>query len=126
MCATRMVAENLITKVILETSDLTDQEIIDACKISKEAGAHFVKTSTGFYKGATVKHVKLMHKTVTELRDVESSFESVPILGVKASGGISTWKKAHSMMKAGASRIGTSSGAKILAEYIEKTITPRH
>lgn len=93
-----------IVKTILETCELTDDEIVQACLIAEKAGADFVKTSTGLYKGATVKAVKLMHETV-------------PNLGVKASGGIKSWDKAYKMIKAGATRIGTSSGVKILLEY---------
>lgn len=97
--------EDIIVKTILETSELTDEEIIKACEIARSAGADFVKTSTGAYKGATVKAVRLMHKTVPEL-------------GVKASGGIRGWDQAYKLIKAGATRLGTSSGLPILDEYI--------
>lgn len=96
--------DKFIVKTILEICELTDDEIVQACLLAEEAGADFVKTSTGLYKGATVKAVKLMHKTV-------------PNLGVKAAGGIKSWDKAYKMIKAGATRIGTSSGIKILSEY---------
>ncbi|MCF7858598.1 MAG: deoxyribose-phosphate aldolase [Candidatus Cloacimonetes bacterium] len=90
-------------KVILETCYLTDEEIIKACELSVEAGAHFVKTSTGFGAfGAFAHHVKLMRETVG------------PDIGVKASGGISNIKDAMRMINAGATRLGTSAGIVIL------------
>lgn len=93
-----------ILKVILETCLLTDEEKIAACRIAAEAGADFVKTSTGFSKsGATVEDVKLMRKTVGES------------LGVKASGGIRTVESVRAMVAAGATRIGTSSAVAMLA-----------
>lgn len=104
--ARNMYHKDLIVKTILETCELTDDEIVQACLVAEEAGADFVKTSTGLYKGATVKAVRLMHKTV-------------PNLGVKASGGIRSWDKAYKMIKAGATRIGTSSGVKIISEYVK-------
>ena len=93
-----------LTKVILETSLLTDDEIIIACNIAKEAGADFVKTSTGFAKegGATIHAVKLMREVVGEK------------VGVKASGGIRTKRDAIEMIEAGASRIGASSSIDII------------
>ncbi|SFJ09198.1 deoxyribose-phosphate aldolase [Thermoflavimicrobium dichotomicum] len=95
-------AGNLV-KVILETGLLTDEEIIQASKLSKEAGAHFVKTSTGFLAGgATVHAVELMRKTVGEE------------VGVKASGGVRDLETAEKMIQAGANRIGTSSGVAIV------------
>ncbi|MBU1078833.1 MAG: deoxyribose-phosphate aldolase [Spirochaetes bacterium] len=90
-------------KVILETALLTDDEIIRACKLSKQAGAHFVKTSTGFAKsGASVHAVELMRQTVG------------PHMGVKASGGIRNFNDADKMIKAGASRIGASASVAII------------
>jgi len=92
-----------IVKVIIETCYLTDEEKEMACKLAMEAGADFVKTSTGFGRGgATVKDVKLMRKVVGDK------------LGVKAAGGIRTYEQALEMIKAGANRIGTSSGVKIV------------
>lgn len=92
-----------ILKVILETCLLSDEEIVKACEIAKEAGADFVKTSTGFSKGgATVHAVELMRKTVG------------PDMGVKASGGIKTKEDMVKMVEAGASRIGTSSGVELV------------
>ncbi len=97
--------ERTFVKVILETCLLTNEEIVNACKISKKAGAHFVKTSTGFNSaGATTDHVALMRQTVGES------------IGVKASGGIRTYEKALKMIKAGADRIGASSSVKIMQE----------
>ncbi len=90
-------------KVILETCLLTDEEKVTACKISMEAGAAFVKTSTGFAKGgATLADIKLMRETVGSS------------MGVKASGGVRDYTKALDMVEAGASRIGTSSGIAIV------------
>ncbi|MGC4019721.1 MAG: deoxyribose-phosphate aldolase [Muricomes sp.] len=95
--------EKAIVKVILETCLLTDDEKEYACRICKEAGADFVKTSTGFSKsGAAVEDVALMRKTVG------------PLMGVKASGGVRTLETAQAMVKAGADRLGTSSGIEIV------------
>lgn len=97
------VGHNIILKVIIETCLLTNDEIVRACKAAKEAGADFVKTSTGFSTGgATVEAVKLMRETVG------------PEMGVKASGGVRTHEDLIAMVEAGANRIGTSSGAKII------------
>lgn len=86
-----------LLKVIIETCLLTDEEKVKACELSKEAGADFVKTSTGFSTGgATPEDVALMRKTVGEE------------LGVKASGGIRDKETAQKMVEAGASRLGTS------------------
>ncbi len=86
-----------LLKVIIETCLLTDEEKIKACELSKEAGADFVKTSTGFSTGgATAEDVTLMRETVGE------------VLGVKASGGIRDRETAQKMVEAGASRLGTS------------------
>ena len=90
-------------KVIIETCLLTDEEKITACKLSKEAGADFVKTSTGFSThGATVEDVKLMRETVGE------------DMGVKASGGIRDRETALKMAEAGATRLGVSAGVEIV------------
>ena len=92
-----------IVKVILETCLLTDDEKVTASRLSKEAGADFVKTSTGFSTGgATVEDVKLMRQTVG------------PDLGVKASGGVRSLEDVEAMIEAGATRIGASSGVKIM------------
>ena len=93
-------------KVILETCYLSDEEIIQACKLAKGAGANFVKTSTGFGTGgATAAHVKLMKETVGDE------------LEVKASGGIRSLKDALAMVEAGATRIGASSSVAIVEEF---------
>jgi len=96
---------NIIVKVIIETGLLTDEEKVTACKLAKEAGADFVKTSTGLLGGvATVKDVKLMRRVVGKN------------MGVKAAGGIRTLKEALAMIKAGANRIGTSTAGDIIEE----------
>ena len=90
-------------KVILECCLLTKEEIVKASLLAKEANADFVKTSTRFSKGgATVEDVKLMRETVGEK------------MGVKAAGGVRTHEEMLEMIKAGATRIGTSSGAKLM------------
>ncbi|MBS4194733.1 deoxyribose-phosphate aldolase [Lederbergia citri] len=92
-----------LVKVIIETSLLTDQEKEKACKIAKEAGADFVKTSTGFSTGgASIKDIELMRKAVG------------PDLGVKASGGVRSIEDVKGMIQAGATRIGASSGVAIV------------
>jgi deoxyribose-phosphate aldolase len=92
-------------KVIIEATYLTDQEKTEACVLSKAAGADYVKTSTGFGpSGATVEDVALMRRVVG------------PEMGVKAAGGIKTAADARAMIEAGATRIGTSAGVKIIAE----------
>lgn len=92
-------ADGRLVKVILECCLLEKDEIVIACQLSKEAGAHYVKTSTGFSSGgATVEDVGLMRKTVGEK------------LGVKASGGIRDLETLQKMVEAGATRIGTSNG----------------
>lgn len=90
-------------KVIIECCLLTDEEKVRACKLSKEAGADFVKTSTGFSKwGAKVEDVKLMRETVG------------PKMGVKAAGGVRTHEEMLEMIKVGATRIGTSKGSALM------------
>lgn len=98
-----------ILKVILETAALSDDEIVAACKASENAGADFVKTSTGFHPagGASVHAVEIMHATVGGR------------LGIKASGGIRTAKDALAMIEAGATRLGLSASAAILEELGE-------
>ncbi len=96
---------NVLCKVIIETALLTDEEKVRACLASKNAGADFVKTSTGFSKGgATVEDVNLMRRTVGKS------------LGVKASGGVKGIDDARKMFEAGATRIGASVGVKIAQE----------
>ncbi|MDD3655706.1 MAG: deoxyribose-phosphate aldolase [Atribacterota bacterium] len=93
----------LICKVILENCLLTDQEKEVACQIAAEAGASFVKTSTGFEQGgATVEDIKLMRNVVGNH------------MGIKAAGGIRDYKAALQMVEAGATRIGASKGVEIV------------
>ncbi|HVW09827.1 MAG TPA: deoxyribose-phosphate aldolase [Bryobacteraceae bacterium] len=92
-----------ILKVIIETALLTDEEKVLACNLAVAAGADFVKTSTGFSRsGATTDDVALMRRTVG------------PSIGVKASGGIRTFKDLQAMVAAGANRIGASASVRIL------------
>ncbi len=91
-----------IIKVIIETAYLNNDEIVKACKICTDAGADFVKTSTGFApEGAKVEHVQLMRASLPSN------------VGIKASGGIKTYSMANELITAGADRLGTSSGIKI-------------
>lgn len=102
-------ADGNLVKVILETCYLTDEEIVEACHAASIAGAQFVKTSTGFGTGgATVEHVSLMRKSISST------------MSVKASGGIRTLEDLEKMVAAGATRIGASSGKKIIEEYNER------
>jgi deoxyribose-phosphate aldolase len=97
------VKSPLVLKVIIETCLLTEEEKMKACKITKNAGADFVKTSTGFAGGgATKEDVALMREVVG------------PQMGIKASGGIKDWPTALAMIEAGATRLGTSSGVQII------------
>lgn len=105
--AVKIASKNAPLKVILETDLLTKEEIKKACEICIEAKADFVKTSTGFVKngvGAKVEDVKLMYETVSPFG-----------LKVKASGGIRDKESALKLIEAGASRLGTSSGVKIVS-----------
>lgn len=103
IAAVRGASKGVVLKVIIETSYLTDEEKVAVCKICGEAGADFVKTSTGFSdKGATEHDVKLMAQASG--------------IKVKASGGIKTKEDALKMIEAGASRLGTSSGIKIVTD----------
>lgn len=102
----RAVPAPTLLKVIIESAALTDAEIVAACQAAEAAGADFVKTSTGFHKagGASVEAVRLMRATVGDR------------LGVKASGGVRTYEDALKMIEAGASRLGMSSSAQVLAD----------
>ena len=92
-----------LVKVIIETCLLTDEEKVEACQLAKLADADFVKTSTGFsIGGATIEDIELMREAVG------------PTMGVKASGGARTLEAAQAFIKAGATRIGTSSGVAIM------------
>jgi deoxyribose-phosphate aldolase len=92
-----------LLKVIIETAYLSTDEIVEACKMCADAGVDIVKTSTGFAPtGAQVEHIKLMRSVLP------------PEVGIKASGGIKTREQAIAMIEAGADRLGTSSGIKIV------------
>lgn len=96
---------HITSKVIFETCYLQEEDIIAAARIASEVKPDFIKTSTGFgTAGARVEHVKLMKKYAG--KDVQ----------VKAAGGIRTWEAAKAMLDAGATRLGTSSGIKIIEE----------
>ena len=96
----------VLLKVIIESAALNDEQIIFACQIAQDIGVDFIKTSTGLHPagGASVEDVKLMK-------------ESAPNCKIKAAGGIKTAQQAIEMLEAGAERIGTSSGLKIINEY---------
>ncbi len=98
-------ASGRLVKVIIEAALLTDEEKVRACRLAAEAGADYVKTSTGFGPGgATVQDVALMRQTVGES------------IGVKAAGGIRGYEQAKAMIDAGASRLGASAGVRIVQE----------
>ncbi len=102
-------ARQAIVKVIIETCLLTEDEKVTACLLAKEAGADFVKTSTGFSTaGATAQDVALMRAVVGNE------------VGVKAAGGIRTYEDAQKMIQAGANRIGASSGIQIVEEELRR------
>lgn len=101
-----------LLKVIIETAYLSDEEIADACKLCADAGADFVKTSTGFAPaGAKVEHIKLMRSVLPAE------------VGIKASGGIKTREQAFALIEAGATRLGTSSGIALITNSDSKTDT---
>lgn len=111
----KKIGKNIIVKTILETCFLDDSTIINCCQCAKKAGADFVKTSTGFANpksidgkslpnGANEHHITIMRQAVG------------PDMGVKASGGVRSYRTAIALIKAGASRIGTSSGINLLRE----------
>lgn len=106
---------NVLSKVIIETSLLTDDEKVIACRVAKDVGADFVKTSTGFSSGgATVADIRLMRETVGAE------------MGVKASGGIRDLKTALAMLEAGANRLGVSAGIAIVREALgDNSSTPK-
>jgi deoxyribose-phosphate aldolase len=104
-----------LLKVILETCLLNDEEKRRACRMAVEAGADFVKTSTGFSTGgATLEDIRLMRAEVGDRA------------GVKASGGIRTFSALREMVRAGATRIGTSSGVEIMCEWKTERDARRH
>lgn len=99
----RAVEGKAIVKVIFETGFLNDEQKRTACRLSEQAGAHYVKTSTGFGPGgATVEDIRLMREAVSSS------------IGVKASGGVRDLATAQKMIEAGATRLGTSSGVAIV------------
>ena len=105
IAAVKKVCGKLTLKVIIETCLLSDEEKEIACRLSAEAGADFVKTSTGFNQsGATLADIALMRRTVGSQ------------LGVKASGGVRTQADALAMIDAGASRVGASAGISIIGQ----------
>lgn len=117
--AGKKLKKQIVVKVILETCYLTDDEIVKTCRLAQKAGADFVKTSTGFGSpkasdgsalpnGASVHHVELMKKTVGDS------------MKVKAAGGIRSSRTALDLIKAGADRLGTSSGLLILQTWQDK------
>ena len=96
-----------ILKVIIETAYLSDEEITEASKLCADAGADYVKTSTGFAPtGANVEHIKIMRRAVPAT------------IGIKASGGIKTYEQAVQLIEAGADRLGTSSGKTIVTQNL--------
>ncbi len=102
-CARLLHDNQKALKVIIETAWLSDEEIIRACKLCSDAGADFVKTSTGFApSGASAQHIRLMRQNLPAQ------------VGIKASGGIRTRLQAEEMIAAGADRLGTSSGIAII------------
>lgn len=105
--AAKKAEHDALVKVIIESAALEDDEIVAACEASVRAGAHFVKTSTGFHPagGASAHAVAIMRKTVGDA------------LGVKASGGIRSAEAAREMIEAGASRLGLSGSAAVLEGF---------
>jgi len=103
--AAKDASSDTLIKVIIETGLLSEEEIVNASSLVKESGADFVKSGTGWDKGATVHDVKLMRGAVGEP------------FGVKAAGGITTLSQCAELVDAGANRIGTSSGPAIMGEF---------
>ncbi len=104
-CAKLIHDKGTLMKVIIETALLNEEEIVDACQICLEAGTDFVKSSTGFAsEGAVPSKIRLMRKNLPQN------------VGIKASGGIKSYKSAVEMIECGADRIGTSAGVRIMRE----------
>jgi deoxyribose-phosphate aldolase len=100
--------KHINVKIVIENGSLTKEEVKKVCKIVEESGADFIKTSTGFgVRGVELDDVRLIREVVTRN------------IGVKAAGGIKTFKDAQALIDAGATRIGTSSGINIIEEYVE-------
>ncbi len=105
-CAEKIHEQEKILKVIVETAYLSEEELIDVCRLCEQAGVDFVKTSTGFAPtGARVKDVECMRHVLSEQ------------VGIKASGGIKSVQQVLTLIKAGADRIGASAGVQIMNEY---------
>lgn len=99
-------SKRTLVKVIIETPHLTDKEKIKACEIARDAGADFIKTSTGTApNGATVEDIQIIRSVIT------------PAIGVKAAGGIRTIEQAMDLLDAGANRLGTSAGIALVEAY---------
>ncbi|CAN5528379.1 hypothetical protein BH10BAC4_BH10BAC4_14940 [soil metagenome] len=112
-CARLTHDHQKLLKVIIETAYLSETEIENACKLCADAGADFIKTSTGFApSGAKVEHIKLMRKSLP------------PSVGIKASGGIKTLDHVIQLIEAGADRIGTSSAVSMVAANFQPNLTP--
>jgi len=100
--------KHINVKIVIENGSLTKEEVKKVCKIVEESGADFIKTSTGFgVRGVELDDVRLIREVVTRN------------IGVKAAGGIRTFKDAQALIDAGATRLGTSSGINIIEEYVE-------
>lgn len=109
-------AKRVLVKVIIETCYLTDDEKDIACRLVRDAGADFVKTSTGTaLRGATVEDIRRMRRAL-----------GPAAIGIKASGGIKTLEVAMQMLDAGANRIGTSSGTALYDSYLPTDAVPAH
>ncbi|MCL5935678.1 MAG: deoxyribose-phosphate aldolase, partial [Firmicutes bacterium] len=106
--AARKANSEAEVKVILETCLLSNEEKVAACRLAQAAGAHFVKTSTGFSTaGATAGDIRLMRNTVGQA------------MQIKASGGIRDWQTARTLLEAGADRLGASAGLVIINGFLE-------
>ena len=106
---------SLLTKVIIETDMLTEEEIVEVSKVAADAGADFVKTSTGFVpdgKGALMENIELMQRGIKQSKNPETQ--------IKASGGVKNLEQAKTFIEAGVTRLGTSSSVQIIQEAMEK------
>lgn len=108
-CARLAHEQEALLKVIIETAYLDDEQVAKAAHLCQDAGADFVKTSTGYApEGANIRHIRLLREQLSEG------------VGIKASGGIKTYEQAKLFVSTGADRIGTSSGVKIMHEAIHQ------
>lgn len=106
-CVQLIHSHEKIAKVIVETALLDEEELAEVSKMVSDAGADYIKTSTGFAaRGASVRDVEIMKANISSQ------------VGIKASGGIKSWAEMKNLLAAGADRIGTSSGVKILEEFV--------